>query len=122
MDEELIERLAKDAGMKYMLTQPGGWSWIGGPGNLSQFAALVAEECAKAAIPPGFRLLPIEPTMEMYEAAGEELYGHSREKAVEWAKEDKFESCAQTGMEAWRVMVKASPANTPIPTKPQLVN
>jgi len=63
----------------------------------------------QAAVIPGFRLLPIEPTMEMYEAAGEELYGHSREKAVEWAKEDKFESYAQTGMEAWRVMVAAAP-------------
>lgn len=66
-------------------------------------------QAPQGAVTPGFRLLPIEPTMEMYEAAGEELYGYPREKAVEWAKEEKFESYAQTGMEAWRAMVKAAP-------------
>lgn len=81
-----------------------------------EYAIAYAELCLatqpqapQGAVTPGFRLLPIEPTMEMYEAAGEELYGHSREKSIEWAKEDKFESYAQTGMEAWRAMVKVAP-------------
>jgi hypothetical protein len=60
-------------------------------------------------VPPGFQLVPVVPTMEMIDAAGEELYGHSREKAIEWAKEDKFESYAQDGIEAYRVMLKAAP-------------
>lgn len=111
MDKELIERLAKEAGMNAYTTLPAK-NAIGNSVPIAwlvKFAALVAEECAKVAIPPGFRLLPIEPTMEMYEAAGEELYGHPREKAIEWAKEDKFESWAQTGVEAYRAMLKAAP-------------
>lgn len=110
MDKELIERLSKEAGFAQVTID-----YILGPVGLAKFAALVAEECAKEAIPPGFQLVPILPTMEMMDAAGEELYGYPREKAVEWAKEDKFESWVQTGVEAYRAMLKVAPApaNTP---------
>ena len=30
---------------------------------------------------------------DIVERLAEHLYGHSREKAIEWAKEDKFDSC-----------------------------
>lgn len=59
---------------------------------------------------PGWRLVPVEPTLEMLDAAGESIYGHPREKATEWAKTEKFESCAQVGVEAYRVMLAAAPA------------
>lgn len=31
--------------------------------------------------------------IDIAERLAEHLYGHSREKAIEWAKEDKFDSC-----------------------------
>lgn len=66
----------------------------------------------KAAILQGvaMKLVPVEPTPEMLDAAGESIYGHPREKATEWAKTEKFESCAQVGVEAYRVMLAAAPA------------
>lgn len=58
-------------------------------------------------IPDGWQLVPLEPTEEMRDAAGESIYGHSKEKAQEWAKTEKFESCAYTGIEAYKAILRA---------------
>lgn len=59
-----------------------------------------------------WKLVPIEPTPEMIEAAGESIYGHSRDKACEWAKEDKFESCSQVGSDVYRAMLSVAPSHS----------
>jgi hypothetical protein len=69
------------------------------------YGRMVQERCA---VPEGFVLVPIEPTPEMVEAAGEELYGHPREKAEEWAKADKFESAERVGTGVYRAMIAAA--------------
>lgn len=66
-------------------------------------------ELAKQVVPEGWKLVPIEPTEEMRDAAGEALYGHSREQAAEWAKTDKFESYAEDGESAYEAMLNAAP-------------
>lgn len=62
-------------------------------------------------------LIKSEPTKEMMDAAGEAEYGHPRSSAQEWAKQDKFDSAAIGGMEAFHAVLKAvlhahSPAET----------
>ena len=49
----------------------------------------------------------MEPTDEMIEAGAEYLYGHSRAQAIEWAKEDKFDSKCQIAREVYLAMLKA---------------
>jgi hypothetical protein len=41
---------------------------------------------------------------EMIDAGAESIYGHPREKAIEWAKEEKFNSCANTAIDAYKAM------------------
>lgn len=43
-------------------------------------------------------------TDEMIELGGEEIYGHPRHKAVEWAKEDKFDSCCDQARRIYLAM------------------
>lgn len=47
------------------------------------------------------------PTQEMIEAGAEVLYGHPKEKAIEWAKRDKFESCECQAEEVFKAMTAA---------------
>lgn len=49
MDNELIERLAGEAGIYIESTDEGGMEIFGKSEGLIKFAALVAEECAKIA-------------------------------------------------------------------------
>lgn len=65
---------------------------------------------SKPAAPQGWKLVPFEPTSAMCDAAGESLYGHSRAKAQEWAKSEKFESCEQRGLDVFKAMLAAAPA------------
>ena len=58
----------------------------------------------------GWQLVPVEPTDEMFDAAGEVLWGNPRAKADEWAKTDKFESWAASGVKCYRAMLAAAPS------------
>lgn len=49
-----------------------------------------------------------EPTDEMWDAGAENLYGVSREKAIEYAKEDKFESDGHKAEEIWQALIDAA--------------
>lgn len=51
----------------------------------------------------------MQPTDEMLEAGCEVLYGHTRPEAIEWAKEDKFDSYREMARDVWLAMLKASP-------------
>lgn len=68
------------------------------------------EPAQQVAVPQGWKLVPIEPTRDMEDAAGESIYGYSREKAIDWVKEDKFESAAYSGVAAYRAMLAAAPS------------
>lgn len=46
-------------------------------------------------------------TDEMRDAGGEALYGHPRSSAIEWAKEDKFDSCVYRAEQVWGAMCAA---------------
>jgi len=48
----------------------------------------------------------MEPSETMVAAGGAEIYGHPREKAVEWAKEEKFDSCAHEATDTFRAMLQ----------------
>ena len=48
---------------------------------------LYAHPLPAQAVPEGWQLVPVEPTDEMLDAAAEKLYGHTRQNAIEWAKE-----------------------------------
>lgn len=50
-----------------------------------------------------------EITDEMRDAGGEALYGVSRERAIEIAKEDKFDSHVDQAVRAFEAMISASP-------------
>lgn len=76
---------------------------------------LTAQLSEALTVPPGYRIVPIEPTPEMFEAAGESLWGYTREKANEWAKLDKFESQADRGVAAYAAMLDAAPTIPAIP-------
>lgn len=82
--------------------------------NPAAILSLIAQVEALT-VPPGYRIVPIEPTPEMFEAAGASLYGYSRANAIEWAKEDKFESQADSGCDAYRAMLDAAPTIPAIP-------
>jgi len=49
-----------------------------------------------------------EPTEAMITAGGEKGYGHTREQAEEWAKEEKFDSYAEEAVAYWRSMIDAA--------------
>jgi hypothetical protein len=49
-----------------------------------------------------------EPDDAMFEAGAESLYGHPREKAAEWAKEDKYENYGEQAQNAYRRMIDAA--------------
>lgn len=86
-----IEQMAREAGL-----ERDGTRWFSDSGDplaaqdvehaaLERFAALVRDQAladAAAAVDA------------LTEQVAEHLYGHPREKAIEWAKEDKFDSCA----------------------------
>jgi len=54
-----------------------------------------------------------EPTEKMWDAGAADLYGVSREKAIEYAKEDKFESDGRKADEIWRAMIDAALSDQP---------
>jgi hypothetical protein len=60
-----------------------------------------------------WKKVPVEPTDEMIEAGAEYGYGHSREKAKEWAKEDKFDSQCWQAKEYYEAMLAAAPEYKP---------
>lgn len=68
-----------------------------------------ARRAPAAGAPEGWKLVPVEPTDEMQDAAGESVYGYSRYQAEEWGKSEKFESSAYVGVEAYRAMLAAAP-------------
>jgi hypothetical protein len=45
-----------------------------------------------------------EITDTMADAGAQVMYGHTRAEAVEWAKEDKFDSCADRAREVYKAM------------------
>lgn len=98
----------------WILTQGGSVDRVA-PGEYRSApteCAWTAWQAARAlpALPePGMRVVPVEPTEAMLDAAGESIYGYPRDKAEEWAKTEKFESCAQVGLEAYRAMLAAAP-------------
>jgi len=49
----------------------------------------------------------MEPSEGMVAAGGAEIYGHPREKAEEWAKEEKFDSCAYQATDTLRAMLQS---------------
>lgn len=49
----------------------------------------------------------MQPTQKMIEAGAEVLFGSSKQKAVEWAKLDKFESCECRAEEIFKAMIAA---------------
>lgn len=89
MTDELKERvkaLAAEAGAAF---DPGFESvgpnpmWIMSPSDLMLFAQAVARDC-------------LQEDDALIEAMAEHTFGHTRADAIEWAKEDKFDShCAQ---------------------------
>jgi hypothetical protein len=108
--------------ISYFPDYPGTWCVECVPCEFRRFSHMSRDEAAAAwnqrdalspsdpaGAPEGWKVVPVEPTPEMIDAAGESIYGHPRHKAVEWAKEDKFESCAFGGVEAYRVMLAAAP-------------
>lgn len=48
------------------------------------------------------------PTEAMIDAGGASVYGHPREKAIEWAKEDKFDGCVEEAREVFTAMIDAA--------------
>jgi hypothetical protein len=46
-------------------------------------------------------------TKKMIEAGAEVLFGSSKEKAIEWVKLDKFESCEHRAEEIFKAMIAA---------------
>ncbi|NKF57509.1 hypothetical protein GO299_04718 [Ralstonia solanacearum] len=68
-----------------------------------------AQSGQRAGVAEGWQLVPKEPTQEMIDAMGESVYGYPRSQAIEWAKEEKFESCAHVGAEAYRAAIAAAP-------------
>lgn len=65
------------------------------------------EELARAAI-EAMR----DPTAAMIAAGGEAYYGQPREKAVEWAKEDKFDLHASDAVIFYRAMIDTALAES----------
>ena len=49
-----------------------------------------------------------EPTEEMVEAGGTANYGHPREDAVEWAKEEKWDAAAHEAVFLYTAMIDAA--------------
>lgn len=57
----------------------------------------------------------------MIDAGAEVLYGHPRHKAVEFAKEDKFDSACDQAREVFEAMLAAAPEGRIMPTRTALV-
>lgn len=51
-------------------------------------------------------LISAEPPDEVIEAMAEHMYGHPRSSAIEWAKEDKFESYVRQARDIYAVVVR----------------
>lgn len=105
-----IEAMAREAGAwpaDILPSDCGGQSLFGRARveALTRFAALVRaqalEEAARAA-------------MSQVEACAEYTYGHPREKAVEWAKEDKFDSECLKAEELLSIAARAIRALPPL--------
>jgi hypothetical protein len=90
---QMIEALAREAGLvaeTRPLVHPVLIGWYAKPEALERFAALVRA----AALAEAWQAVE-----DLTEQVAEHLYGHPREKAIEWAKEDKFDSCARKAEE-----------------------
>lgn len=64
------------------------------------------------AVPEGYVLAPIEPSPEMLDRAAENLYGRSRQSAIDIAKEEKFNSYVDDACITWNSMLSAIPSNS----------
>lgn len=52
-----------------------------------------------------YKLVPVEPSQEMLDEAAEGLYGCSRARAIEIAKEEKFDSYVCDAEKVWSAML-----------------
>jgi hypothetical protein len=82
--------------------------------NPAAILSLIAQVEALT-VPQGWKVVPIEPTTEMCDAAAESLWGYTRAEAEAWAKVDKFESRAESGRGAYVAMLDAIPTIPAIP-------
>lgn len=73
----------------------------------------VLHACRDAARRAGSTSGDAEITNEMADAGAAVLYGYPRAKAVEWVKEDKFDSCAEQARETFLAMLAAAPSPQP---------
>lgn len=98
----MLEKIAWACVEAYYATGVGVGSKSASWDSLRGFEKTVALAQARAAV---------ETMRELDEATksagGEALYGHPYEKAVEWAKEEKFDNAAAIAEEAWRAIIDA---------------
>lgn len=73
----------------------------------AKLAALRKRKTKAKEVVPEQRSDSTEVTDAMLDAGAEVLYGHPRHFAREWAKLDKFDSCAEQAEEVYRAMVAA---------------
>lgn len=52
-----------------------------------------------------YKLVPVEPSQEMLDEAAEGLYGCSRARSIEIAKEEKFDSYVHDAEKVWSAML-----------------
>jgi hypothetical protein len=97
----MIERLAR-------ILDPQVWNDdlpVPTRADVQSFHQRRQESCAKAK-----ELIEtmLAPTKGMVEAGGTANYGHPRETAVEWAKEDKWDSYAHEAVFLYNAMIGAA--------------
>ena len=93
MDKERIRQMAVEAGLADISSYSGQLITEYGPceDQLIAFAQAVAREC-------------LQDDDALIEAMAEHTYGHTRADAIEWAKEDKFDSHCQQARELLKAM------------------
>jgi hypothetical protein len=62
-----------------------------------------------AAIPEGWQLVPIKPSNEVLDIAAESICGFSRQNAIDWVKEEKFDSYVDDAYSAYKAILDAAP-------------